>query len=497
MSDPLLTLGEIHHAKLHPRRLRVAGFQIQRGQTWALIGGNGSGKTSFCDMLSGALTLPSGTRHDHGNRIATLSFEQEQALLEREIHEDESELIQKIDYGRTTRELIEEHALATVDLHKIIHDLQLSTILDRGFRQLSTGERRRMMIGRALSRQPDILILDEPFDGLDAEFTEHLKGVLETLHHHTTLLLVVNRLSQIGHYVTHLACLHEMELILAGPRSEVEHSPLWKQFHTFQQQQAPLPDTLPGHQAYIADPHKPIASLRNIHVAYHDQCILDGLSWDILPGQHWKISGPNGCGKSTLVKLISGDHPQCYSNDITLFGARRSQGESIWDIKRHMGLMSTTLHQEYRINVTAETVLLSGFFDSIGVYRPVSPTQKSIALQWLTYLGMERSIRTSFQQLSFGQQRLLLIARALIKRPHLLILDEPCQGLDPINRALVLQLIDRIAQNNLAQVLYISHEIEDRLSCLSHELRFQPNTNPPCPLSPRYLPVMNPLTISA
>lgn len=486
MSQPLLTLGEIHHAKLHPRRIRIAGFQILPGQTWALIGGNGSGKTSFCDLLSGHLPLPDAVRDTHGHRIASLSFEQEQALLEREIREDEGELMQQIDYGRTTRELIQELAAPSADLPAIIRELRLEDFLDRGFRQLSTGERRRMMIARALSQKPDLLILDEPFDGLDASFTEHLKEVLESLHHRTTLFIVVNRLSQIGSYITHLACLHDMELILSGPRAEVENNALWQQHHALQQHQYPLPDAPAGYQPYIPASEQPVIQMRNIHVAYHDKSILSGVDWDIYPDQHWRISGPNGCGKSTLVNLISGDHPQCYNNDISLFGLRRGQGESIWDIKRHMGLMSTTLHQEYRINVTAETVLLSGFFDSIGVYRPVSIAQKAIARQWLDFLHMSRYIRTSFQQLSFGQQRLLLIARALIKRPHLLILDEPCQGLDPINRALVLQLIDRIARQKIAQILYISHEAEDRLTCLTHELMFTPSPHYPSSTSPQY-----------
>ena len=137
-----------------------------------------------------------------------------------------------------------------------------------------------------------------------------------------------------------------------------------------------------------------------------------------------------------------------------------------------MGLMSTSLHQQYRITVTAETVVLSGFFDTIGVYRPVTPTHKQIANEWLKFIGLDKFKDTHFQNLSFGQQRMLLIARALIKRPYLLILDEPCQGLDPINRALVIQLIEQIACRKIAQIIYISHEPEDKLQCLTHELSF-------------------------
>ncbi len=486
MSAPLLSLSQIEHSRLHPQRLRIAEFEIHPGQTWGVLGSNGAGKSSFASLLSGELPLPEGKRSARANKILRISFEQEQALLEREIHEDDSEFLQKIDAGRTTRELIEELATPTADLDQIIASLQLGAFIDRGFRQLSTGERRRMMIARALSQEPDLLVLDEPFDGLDHEFTEHLKALFEDLHHQIPLVLIVNRLSDLGSYLTHLACLHEMELVTVGPRDEVEKSELWQQFQGLQQEERPLPDALPGHQAYHSHPDQPIIELRQIRVAYHQSTIIDQLDWTILPGQHWKVSGPNGCGKSTLVNLISGDHPQCYSNELRLFGVKRGQGESIWEVKRHLGLMSTTLHQDYRIQVTAETVLLSGFFDSIGVYRPVSSTHKAIASQWLEFLGMSQKRNTRFHSLSFGQQRMLLIARALIKRPHLLILDEPCQGLDPMNRALVLQLIDQIAKLGIAQVLYISHEIEDRLSCLTHELRFIKVDTPPSSEAPPY-----------
>lgn len=445
--------------------IEVENFSLEKQQHWVVIGGNGSGKSTFARMLKDA---------DSSLRAQFVSFENEQALLEREIYEDDSEWLNQVDNGRTTRELITENLSNDVTIETLIETLQLQQCIDTGFRLLSTGERRRLMLARALAASPMLLILDEPYDGLDKEFTSHLSTVITSISRTTPTVLIVNRLSHISEATTHIACLHQMELVYQDTKEGALSSKLFQQLQSLDQgPHQPLPSKIPTvNSPYTPVPNKAVISLSDIRVAYHNKTILDGLNWEIMPGQHWKVSGPNGCGKSTLVNLISGDHPQCYSNNIHLFGQKRGGGESIWEVKHHMGLMSTSLHQQYRITVTAETVVLSGFFDTIGVYRPVTPTHKQIANEWLKFIGLDKFKDTHFQNLSFGQQRMLLIARALIKRPYLLILDEPCQGLDPINRALVIQLIEQIACRKIAQIIYISHEPENKLQCLTHELSF-------------------------
>ena len=449
----------------NPPQVGIKDFKLKVNQNWAILGGNGSGKSTFATMLKNA---------DPSLSAQVVSFEGEQALLEREIYEDDSEWLNKVDNGRTARELITENLTGNAELTTLIETLQLHQCIDTGFHLLSTGERRRLMLARALAASPRLLILDEPYDGLDKEFSAHLAKTIAAISMITPTVLIINRLSHISEVTTHIACLHQMELVYQDTKENALSSELLQQLQSLDQGALrPLPSRLPSTtKPYTPATAQAVISLSNIRVAYHDKTILDGLDWEIIPGQHWKISGPNGCGKSTLVNLISGDHPQCYSNDIHLFGQKRGVGESIWEIKHHMGLMSTSLHQQYRITVTAETVVLSGFFDTIGIYRPVTPAHKQIANEWLEFLGLDKFKDTHFHNLSFGQQRMLLIARALIKRPYLLILDEPCQGLDPINRALVIQLIEQIASRKIAQIIYISHEPEDKLQCLTHELSF-------------------------
>ena len=179
------------------------------------------------------------------------------------------------------------------------------------------------------------------------------------------------------------------------------------------------------------------------------------------------VTGKNGAGKSTLLQMVTGDCPQCFSNDVTVFGFQRGNGETIWDIKKHIGIVSSDLHRSYRVRSDALTVIASGFFDSIGLYKQISQYQLNIALQWLRILGLEAHQETLFQDLSYGEQRLLLIARALVKSPLLLVMDEPTQGLDDINRIRVLALLEKIATTNASTILYVSHREDEQLPLFS------------------------------
>lgn len=460
---PVLTITSKTAESLSTPHIGIEHFSIQSGEFWAVVGSNGSGKSTFCKMLRDS---------DPSLEAQLVSFESEQELLEREIYEDDSEFINKQDPGRTPREILLEAIDPSVDFEWLIKTLQMRPFVDTGFRLLSTGERRRLMLAVALSRKTRLLILDEPFDGIDKTFSSELAQVIDQVRQTTPTVLVVNRLSQLADSITHVACLSQMRLVYQGSSLEAKNNSIYQQLQGLNLASRETPPALKSNKSYSGPASTPIVDLRQIKVGYQSKTILSNLDWKIMPGEQWKISGPNGCGKSTLVNLITGDHPQCYSNEIYLFGRKRGIGESIWDVKHFMGIMSTTLHQQYRITVTAETVLLSGFFDTIGVYRPTTVEHKEIAKSWLDFLGMSKLKDSNFQQLSFGQQRMLLIGRALIKRPHLLILDEPCQGLDPLNRALVLHLIEDIIKNKIAQVIYISHEPEDSLPSLTDELQF-------------------------
>ncbi|MGY8697997.1 MAG: ABC transporter ATP-binding protein, partial [bacterium] len=213
--------------------------------------------------------------------------------------------------------------------------------------------------------------------------------------------------------------------------------------------------------------------MRNVNVHYGEKVVLKNFYWSVEQGENWKIVGPNGSGKSTLLSLICGDNLQAYANEIYLFGRRRGTGESIWDIKQKIGFVSSEFQVRYRQPVNALKVVLSGFFDSIGYYQPASVTQKERALSLMELLEITNLTDLDFTRLSYGQQRLILIARAMIKSPPLLILDEPCQGLDRTNRNRVLELVDLVGKNTTTQILYVTHSADDHLNCLQRELCFE------------------------
>ena len=425
-------------------------IEILSGQSWGIVGRNGSGKSTLAEALA----------EKHQGLL--VSFELEDRLLERELREDDSEFLNRIDYGRSVRELIEEVQPPESDLVTMASALGLENLLDQGFLTLSTGERRRLMLARVLIQNPPLLILDEPFDGLDQAFRDPLKKLLEG----RDLVIVANRLSDLDGLVSHLACVENGQCLLAGKCDEVILNEAFQHLMELDREAIEIPKS-----DAVEVPDGPLVEMKNVTVIHGGRKIISSLDWTVKRGQNWKISGPNGCGKSTLVNLVTGDHSQCYSNDVTVMGVKRGSGETVWDIKALIGIVSPTLHQQYRVGANALTVVASGFFDSVGIYQEVAPEYVAAAKEWLELIGMTPWQSRSFRSLSYGQQRLLLIARALVKQPPLLILDEPCQGLDPMNRALVLEVIDRISSTGLTQILYITHEPEDRLECVTHELR--------------------------
>ena len=218
------------------------------------------------------------------------------------------------------------------------------------------------------------------------------------------------------------------------------------------------------------DPAQPLVKLSDATIKYSDVVIFEKLNWTINAGEHWQLSGPNGSGKTALLSLITGDHPQCYVNDIFVFGFQRGSGESIWQIKQFIGYVSTALQWEYTVGTSLRNVIISGFYDSIGLYSKYTDRQAQIADAWLEVLGMRDRSDQPFNNQSYGDQRLLLIARAMVKHPPLLILDEPCLGLDDMNRQRVLALIEIICSQKVTTVLYVNHHAQDKIKGIDHYL---------------------------
>ncbi|MBN7121529.1 molybdate ABC transporter ATP-binding protein ModF [Erwinia billingiae] len=474
MSTLQILQGTFHLSET--KNLTLDALTLQAGESWAFVGANGSGKSSLARVLAGELNAAKGQLTNSFVRPVRLSLEQLQKLVAEEWERNNTDLLSpgEDDTGRTTAEIIQENTKDPQRCQQLATLFGITRLLDRRFKYLSTGETRKTLLCQTLMSQPDLLVLDEPFDGLDVDSRANLAQVLAGLHQQNcTLVLVLNRFDDIPDFIDKVGVLAECTLTHVGPRREILAEALVAQLaHSEQLAGMSLPeaDDAGSKPALVAG--DPLIVLRDGVVSYNDKPILNHLSWEVKPGEHWQIVGPNGAGKSTLLSLVTGDHPQGYSNDLTLFGRRRGSGETIWDIKQHIGYVSSSLHLDYRVSSSVRNVILSGYFDSIGIYQAVSDRQQSLAKQWLHLLGMEKLGDAPFHGLSWGQQRLVLIARALVKHPALLILDEPLQGLDPINRQLVRRFVDVLIGEGETQLLFVSHHAEDAPHCITDRLTF-------------------------
>jgi molybdate transport system ATP-binding protein len=414
------------------KSLHHVTFAIQPGEHWAIVGANGSGKSSYGRLLCNELAVTAGSFRT-ATRSGYVSFEKVNEILDRERYLDDSDFLDYEDPGTSAADFILDRKTSTgaappAKLVELAAALGFSEILGRGLKYLSTGEMRKVVICKALMQEPELLVLDEPFDGLDVASSAMLRGLISgCVAQGITIVLLLNRFSEILPEITHVAYLKDCAILVSGEKGALLESESLRRFHDFHYT---LPSRLPDVDASCAatplPPGTPPVVMREVVVAYNGKVVLNRLTWSVKPGEHWKISGPNGSGKSTLLSLISGDNPQAYANDIELFGIKRGSGESVWDIKKRIGLVSTALQQDYRVGVTVKIAVLSGFFDSIGVYGNYSKKQEEIALEWLEMLHLSQQRDLPLRSLSYGEQRLVLVARAMVKQPDLLILDEPC-----------------------------------------------------------------------
>lgn len=475
-------------------------WTIEPDQHWVITGTNGAGKSALAAALAGIGKIEAGTIQGLPKNVGLVSFEAQAELIAQELKKDDADIMDVISLGTPVSEMIFEYCQDTELASELVEKFGLARLLDRAFRKLSTGETRKVMLIRALANKPDLLILDEPFDGLDVDTLAMLQAHLGAIIDSVPMVLVLNRFDEMPDFITHVAYLDKERgdrdrsdqkcsekksrdkkrgdmgrlAFTVDRQDDAAFNELYQLLH-LKTTDLRVPEADPANKLPALDPSQPLAKLKQATIQYGDTVIVDKLDWTIEPGQHWQLSGPNGSGKTCVLSLITGDHPQCYTNDIFVFGFQRGNGESIWQIKQFIGYVSTALQWEYRVSTSCKNVIISGFHDSIGVYTKSSDNQKRIADQWLELLGMKDRADQPFNKLSYGDQRLLLIARAMVKHPPLLILDEPCLGLDDMNRQLVLALIEKICEGNETTVLYVNHHTEDKIKEIDNHLALEKN----------------------
>lgn len=478
-NEPLLSLDHVQLVYRALPALQDINWQPTPGQQWACLGPNGAGKTTLAGILSGQLDHFSGEytqspRLKEGG-VAYVCFEQAKALFERDRKLDDSETrADATDPGTRVQQLIVGNTQPDERFLEWAKRLGIESILQRGLRYISTGEMRKALLAKAILSEPALLILDSPLDGLDASSQRTLGGAIEELLvAGPALLLLLRQLEDIPDGVTHLMVMDAGTIVASGDRATVLASSAVQELMTppltaLQSLPAPAP------RPYTLPTDSPLLQLQNVNVHYGDLHVLRDVTWRLERGQHCYVSGPNGCGKSTLLSLVTGDNHKAYGQDIALFGLRRGSGESIWDIKQKFGQLDNQLHLTFARGMKAIEVVISGFFDTVGLYDDWGDDQRASAEQWLAGLGLLDIGRESFDALSFGLQRMVLLARAMVKSPAILLLDEPTLGLDGHHRKMMLRAIDHIAANSDTQVIFVSHCAGDVPDCINQHLTFRP-----------------------
>lgn len=489
-AKPFISLNDIAIRVRDHVLFEGLSWEMLADQHWAVIGPNGSGKSSLMKALCGALPVVKGkivhhffsgdgqsSAHDH---IAYVTFESQRSILGDEafyqarwnigVSEDAlsvSEFLSEPNIKRINPyHIVESHSDPEFPARQqiVVEQMELGVLLKRNVIQLSNGERRKVSIARALLKNPRLLILDNPFAGLDERFRSKLAQNLENLMQGDMRVIVVGTSrDEIPGGITHVLELSfraKREISFATARFLVAKC-------------APRNDNLDilrQKNEEFDSARKELVRMENLNVSYNGTQVLYQVNWTVRENERWALLGPNGAGKTTLLGLILADNPQAYANNITLFGKRKGSGESIWEIKQNIGWVSPELQLYYPRTATCLDVVCSGWFDSIGLYRQCSSRQREIAETWLRRVGLAEHTETIFEQLSEGEQRLALLARALVKNPALLVLDEPCQGLDVSNRDRILQAIDGISRPDTSMI-YVTHRADELPQSITHVLR--------------------------
>ena len=528
--------GVVRHPQM--RMGAPIDFELLAGEQLAIVGDNGSGKTRLVDVLTGKCALmpmqevkydfaPSRAkmvsdnikyltfRDSYGTTEGVYYYQQrwnqndiEETPLVRDLLAEsfrmaEEGLTRKTVFDKflvrdetpeqeqeRLRQEAEDKRLMHAELEKVRKHLyeifHLEQLLDKHIILLSSGELRKFQLTKTLLTNPRVLIMDNPFIGLDVTARAQLAEFLTLLTRETnvSVVLVLSKTDDIPDFITHVVTVKDLKVGWKMTLQEFKESsePVPARMLTEAKAKAILEMEegrrkmeegrilMADGRSQMEDGEETVIEFRNVNIRYGERTILKDLNLTVKEGEHWALNGENGAGKSTLLSIVCADNPQSYANDIVLFGHQRGKGESIWDIKRHIGYISPEMHRAYMKDIPAIDIVASGLSDVSGLYRKPKPEQRAVCEFWMDIFGVKQYADTTFLKLSSGEQRLVLLARAFVKDPALLILDEPLHGLDLKNRRLVKDIIEVFCQRPHKTMLMVSHYREEYPKNIDHEI---------------------------
>ena len=463
------------------RLARPVSLDFMDGEHIAIVGPNGAGKSLLVDMLTGKYPLlegelsydfsPSASKAVYDN-IKYIAFRDTYGSADANYYYQQRWNAHDQDDAPVVRDLL--GTIKDDALKQQLFDLfRIEPMLEKKIILLSSGELRKFQLTKTLLTSPRILIMDNPFIGLDAATRNLLFQLLDELTRLASLqiVLVLSMLDDIPSFITHVVPVSNRTV---GPKmTREEYLKAFREQDTaqsFDELQQRILNYPYEHANYDS---AEVVRLNKVSIRYGDRTILKDLDWTVMRGQKWALSGENGAGKSTLLSLVCADNPQSYACDISLFGRKRGSGESIWEIKKHIGYVSPEMHRAYLKNLPAIEIVASGLHDSIGLYKRPKEEQMSVCEWWMDIFGIAALKDRPFLQLSSGEQRLALLARAFVKDPELLILDEPLHGLDTYNRRRVKKVIEAFCQRRDKTLIMVTHYENELPATITHRLHLE------------------------
>jgi len=362
--------------------------------------------------------------------------------------------------GRCTGELAIFNSLtgavfSKLALEKLIDEesrhgsLRITEGSDQSLLSMSSGEQKKLLLKHILSSGPDYIILDNPYDNLDKGTQVELRALLQKLANTTICIQLMSRSNDLLPFIDKHAFLNKKTLV---PKARtISYKSIDQPKHSI---------AIPTPLSTINYEHKTLISMKDVNVSYGDKKVLNKISWEVKRGEFWELSGNNGSGKTTILSMITGENPKGYGQDLFLFGYQKGSGESVWDIKRHIGYFTPSMTDKFTGYHSVEHMMISGILDSVGLYVKPTEAQLRIAREWLLAINMWHLRDRYFHDLTMGQKRLIMTTRAMIKHPLVLILDEPTAGLDDTSAALLVSLVNRIAKESDTSIIFVSHRTE-------------------------------------
>ena len=464
----------------HPlyRMNEPLNFSMGNDEHLAIVGPNGGGKSLLVDILTGKWPLlQNEVQYNWGNsnsrlvsdHIKCITFKDSYGDADYNRYYQQRWNSQDMEVTPLVSELLPE--CSNLELKDKLYELfGIKPLLDKHIVTLSSGELRKFQLTKTLLTSPRVLVMDNPFIGLDEKTRELLKELFGRLIEITSLqiILLLSKTDDIPPFITHVVPVENRICGKKIPVSDYYASSFTLNGRCLSTEKESLILNLPSVDNGVES--SKIIELQDVTIGYGERIILNNISWTVHCGEKWAISGDNGSGKSTLISLICADNPQSYACNLSLFGKRRGTGESIWEIKKHIGYVSPEMHRSYCKHLPAIEIVASGLYDTVGLYKRPQQQHLVVCEWWMDIFGIIELKDRDFMQLSSGEQRLVLLARAFVKDPNLLILDEPLHGLDMYNRQLVKDIIEVFCKRPHKTLLMVTHYKDELPPCITHSL---------------------------